>query len=273
MADVFGQLAQVFMRFTARQRLVENRAHQGAVFGKGLGEKGRSTGENCSQRAKEREANEHARKYGIPLHHTKRHHQNMRHNLSDTNALLRDRRSISPERYSTRKVHRELVEQILTNATWAPTHGMTQPWRFKAYVGEGMKQIGPRLAEWYALAAGDAFSASKHAKLVARGERVSALVVLAVVPDPTGRISLEDERMAVACAAQNMYLTCTAHGIGGFWSTPGFMKLPEVKAFAGLPEEAEVLGLFYMGYPEGGEWPKSHRKPLEYVTDWITEAE
>ena len=175
----------------------------------------------------------------------------MRHNLSETTELLRDRRSISPERYSSRKVHKEIVEQVLTNATWAPTHGMTQPWRFKAYVGEGMKRIGPKLAEWYA-----------------RGERVTALVVLGLEPDPNERISIEDERMAVACAAQNMYLTCTAHGIGGFWSTPKFLQLSEVKAFVGLPDNGEVLGIFYMGYPEDGAWPKSHRKPLEYVTDW-----
>lgn len=197
----------------------------------------------------------------------------MRHNLSETTALIRDRRSISPERFSSRKVHREIVELALTNATWAPTHGMTQPWRFRAYVGDGMRQIGPQLAEWYRAEAGPNFSESKHAKLVARGNAVSALVVIAVVPDPNGRISWQDEQMAVACAVQNMYLTCTAHGIGGFWSTPSFIKRSEVKVFTGLPEEAEVLGFFYMGYPEGGEWPKSHRKPLEYVAEWITEAE
>ena len=79
-----------------------------------------------------------------------------------------------------------------------------------------MKRIGPKLAEWYAQHAGEQASASKVAKLEARGERVTALVVLGLEPDPNGRISIEDERMAVACAAQNMYLTCTAHGIGGF---------------------------------------------------------
>jgi len=135
-----------------------------------------------------------------------------------------------------------------------------------------MNVVGPRLAEWYRIAAGDSFSEAKHAKLQARGEKVTALIVLGMEPDATGRIQIQDERMAVACAVQNMYLTCTAHGIGGFWSTPKYIHLPEVKAFAGLTDQAEVLGIFYLGYPEGGEWPRSHRKPLEYVTEWITEA-
>ena len=49
----------------------------------------------------------------------------MRHNLSDTTALIKDRRSISPEQFSDRRVHKEILEEILTNGTWAPTHGMT----------------------------------------------------------------------------------------------------------------------------------------------------
>jgi hypothetical protein len=37
-----------------------------------------------------------------------------------------------------------------------------------------------------------------------------------------------------------------------------------------LGAEDKCLGLLYMGYPES-DWPKSHRKPLEYVSEWITE--
>lgn len=195
----------------------------------------------------------------------------MRHNLSEVTDLIRDRRSLSPEKFSGRKVHREIVELALTNATWAPTHGMTQPWRFTAYVGEGMQAIGPKLSHWYKVASGDAFSASKFEKLERRGERVSAMVVIGMVPDATGRIGKQDEMLAVACAVQNMYLTCTAHGIGGFWSTPPFIHLDEVREFAGLPANGQVLGFFYMGYPEES-WPVSHRKPLEYVTQWVDQA-
>ena len=45
------------------------------------------------------------------------------------------------------------------------------------------------------------------------------------------------------------------------------MVRPEVKEALGLPEEGTVMGLFYVGYPEG-DWPKSHRMPLEFVTRW-----
>jgi nitroreductase len=193
----------------------------------------------------------------------------MRHILSDATALLRDRRSIQPERMSTRPVHREILELALTNATWAPSHGMTQPWRFVVYHGEGAQRIGAQLPLWYVAHAGEQASERKRLQLEQRAARLQALVVVAVVPDPAGLIALADDRLATACAVQNLHLTLTAQGVGGFWSTPGFMHLPAVREFAGLPDDAEVLGLFYVGYPEG-EWPVGvHRRPLEYVTTWI----
>lgn len=195
----------------------------------------------------------------------------MRHNLSDTNELIRDRRTIAPEKYSSRKVHREVVEEVLRNGTWAPTHGMTQPWRFKVYMGDGLKSIMGQMPLWYKnFVSEEKFSQKKYDKLVARGEKCSVVVAITMERDPNGRIPEIEEVEAIACAVQNMYLTCTAHGIGALYSTPGFLYTDEVKEFLGLDGGARCLGLFYMGYPEG-EWPKSHRKPLEYVTEWIEE--
>ena len=193
----------------------------------------------------------------------------MRHNLSDTNELIRDRRTIGPEKYSSRKVHKEVVEEILRNGTWAPTHGMTQPWRFKVFIGEGVKRIGERLPIWYKnFISEEKFSQKKFDKLEARGEKCSVIITVTMVPDSTGRIPEIEEIEAVACAVQNMYLTCTAYGLGALYSTPGFLCSEEVREFLNLEEGGRILGLFYLGYPEG-DWPKGHRKPLEYVTEWI----
>ena len=195
----------------------------------------------------------------------------MRHNLSDTNKLIRDRRTIAPEKYSSRRVHREVVEEVLRNGTWAPTHGMTQPWRFKVFIGDGVKRIAEQMPNWYKnFVSEEKFSQKKFDKLEARGEKCSVIVAVTMVPDPNERIPEIEEVEAVACAVQNMYLTCAAHGIGALYSTPRFIYSEEVSEFLGLEEGAKCLGLFYMGYPEG-EWPKSHRKPLEYVTEWIEE--
>lgn len=194
----------------------------------------------------------------------------MKYNLSEINAVIRDRRSVYPEDYSARKVHREIVENVLSNATWAPTHGMTQPWRFKVFMEDGLNLLAKKLPEIYkAVTPDEKFSERKLEKLAARPGKVSVVIAICMERDPVGKIPEIEEIEAVACAVQNMYLTCTAYGIGGFWSSPAMVYTDEMKQFLQLGENDRCLGFFYMGYP-AGEWPKSHRKPLEYVTEWIT---
>lgn len=195
----------------------------------------------------------------------------MKYNLSEITEVIKNRRSIIPENFSTRKVHREIVENVLSNGTWAPTHAMTQPWRFKVFLGDGMKKLEDFLPELYQKSTSEeAFSQKKYDKLLARMQEVSVVVAICMERDRTEKIPEIEEVEAVACAVQNMYLTCTAYGVGGFWSSPKFIYTDEMKSFLGLEAQDKCLGLFYMGYPKE-EWPKSHRKPLEYVTEWIVE--
>ena len=195
----------------------------------------------------------------------------MRHSISDTSTLILDRRSISPEKYSGRRVHREIVEQVLQHGTWAPNHGMTQPWRFRVFLDEGARSLMAQLSEAYRAHAGEKAMDSKVDKIRARGERCNAIVALGLDHDAEGRFPLWEDQAALAAAVQNMYLMCTAHGIGGFWSTPGFLEHPLAQQALGHAEGVHGMGLFYMGYPEGEGPGKGHRKPLEYVTDWIEE--
>ena len=73
----------------------------------------------------------------------------MRYNLSEITELIRNRRTIYPEQFSDRKVHREQIELILTNAQWAPTHGNTQPWRFIIFTEDARQSLSDFLAKTY----------------------------------------------------------------------------------------------------------------------------
>jgi len=79
-----------------------------------------------------------------------------------------------------------------------------------------------------------------------------------------------EEIEAVACAIQNMQLTCTAYGLGSFWSTPKLIYTEEMNSFLNINEKDKCLGLIYIGYPSI-DWPKGHRKPFEYNTEWRTQ--
>ena len=65
----------------------------------------------------------------------------MKYNLSEVRDLIKDRRTIYPIQFSERKVHKEIIEELLNSAIWAPTHGMSQSWRFRVYREEGLQKL------------------------------------------------------------------------------------------------------------------------------------
>ena len=197
----------------------------------------------------------------------------MKYNLSEITAVIKDRRTIFPEMFSDRKVHREQIEAILNNAIWAPTHGLTQPWTFTVFSGDGLQKLSDFLSETYRkLTPAETFSETKFNKLKTRPLLAGAVIAVSLKRDEKSKIAELEEIEAVACAIQNMYLTCTAWGLGAFWSTPGVIYKPEMNAFLNLGEKDKCLALFYVGYPKPDlEWPKSHRRPIEYYTTWVEE--
>jgi len=193
----------------------------------------------------------------------------MKFDLSEVSAVIRARRTIYPEQYTDRVVQREMVERMINNAIWAPTHGKTQPWRFKVYSGAGresLKAIVQNLYETHTPA--EKQSPAALGRMLDRIDKTSVLIALVMSRSEEGKIPEIEEVEAVACAAQNLLLTATAYGLGAFWSTPGFLSKPDATAAFGYKADDKVLGLIYLGYPSV-EWPESHRKPLEYVTEWV----
>jgi len=195
----------------------------------------------------------------------------MRFDLSEITDLIRDRRTIYPEQFTDRVVQKEMIENILTNGLWAPTHGKTQPWRFQVFYEDGRQKLGEKIRQIHsAVNSEEAFSERKLEKLLKRFETTSVIVALIMKRTPETRIPEIEEVEAVSCAAQNIMLTSTAYGLGAFWSSPKFIYTPYANEAFNLEKDDKLLGLMYFGYP-GVEWPKSHRKPLEYVTEWISE--
>ena len=193
----------------------------------------------------------------------------MRYNLSEITEVIRNRRSIAPEKFSPRKVHREQIELMLNNAIWAPSHGLTQPWRFHVFLGDGMESVRQFIPELYRKTTPiEKFNQAKYDRMALRLNRASAVIALCMKRDSSGKIDEMEEIEAVACANQNLMLTATAYGLGTFWSTPKLLNHPDCHEFLNLKEGDRCLGLVYVGYPEG-EWPEQHRRPLEYVTTWI----
>ena len=192
----------------------------------------------------------------------------MKYNLSEITEIIKNRRTIYPQFYSSRKVHKEIIEHLLQNATWAPTHGMTQPWRFKVFTEESRKTLSDALSMLYKeLTPTENFREDKFAKMQARPFQASAVIVAYMKRGENPKIPEIEEISSVACAIQNLCLTATAYGIGSFWSTPKIIYTKEMNNFLKISDEDKCLGIIYLGYPND-EWPKGQRKPIEYLTEW-----
>lgn len=192
----------------------------------------------------------------------------MKFSVSELTELIRHRRTIYPKDYTSREVHREIIEKVLSNASWAPSHGMTQPWRFSVFTGEARQKLSNFLAEEYhRTTPADKVMPRKLENLTQRPLQSSVVIGLGMARDVSGKITELDELHATACAVQNMYLTCTAYGLGAFWATGSILTGDALRNYMGLGDQDRALGLFYIGYP-AIEWPKGYRKPLDQFVTW-----
>ncbi|MCH2082283.1 MAG: nitroreductase [Saprospiraceae bacterium] len=168
------------------------------------------------------------------------------------NQLIKSRRSIFPQTYTDQPIAQDIIEQILENANWAPNHKKTEPWRFKVFRGAALERLSDYLGEWYmANTAEEKFSEKKLEKTKKKPMQSACVIAICMQRDPKESLPEWEEIAAVACAVQNMWLSCTAYNIGCYWSSP--RSIIEAKDFLELGEGEQCFGLFYMGY---------HKMPL-----------
>ncbi len=185
-------------------------------------------------------------------------------------SLMESRRSIKPSDFSEKRVNDEVIWQMLNNANWAPTHGMTEPWRFFVFSGKARTELGTRLARIYQdITPPEKIKPGKADKLKANAERSSHLIVIAMKRQVSEKIPEIEEIEAVACAVQNLHLTATSYGVGGYWSSGKAICSEQLRDDLGLSKKDRVLGLFYIGYPKD-KWPDGKRTPIDDKVVWKT---
>jgi nitroreductase len=181
--------------------------------------------------------------------------------------IIKNRRSIFPSTYSSRPIDDELILKILENANWAPTHKKTEPWRYKVLKGESLVDLGKFLSNIYKENTNpDNFSEIKLNKLQNNPPKAACIIAICMQRDKNESVPEWEELAAVACSVQNMWLSCTALGIGAYWSTP--KEALQADKFLKLKEGEKCLGLFYMGYPIIN-WPASERGDISSKIEWI----
>lgn len=181
--------------------------------------------------------------------------------------LIRTRRSVYPKSYSDDRVPDDIISEMLESANWAPTHKMTEPWRFTVFCDEGIEAFAEFQAERYIKSSGKKPDKDKIKKLKSKPLMCSHIISIGMKRHKS--IPKMEEISAVAAAVQNMQLTATAHGVGCYWSTGGVTYDKDANSFFDLGEKDLLMGFLYIGMPKKDKWPKGKRKAIEKKVRWV----
>ena len=149
-----------------------------------------------------------------------------------------------------------------------PNHGKMEPWHFTVFTGDGLRKLAEFQSTFYKEHAGNTYKEITYSKLQANPLKASHIIALGMKRTTTKNIPEIEDVCAVACAVQNIYLSVTAYGLGGYWTTGGVTYMEGAKSHLGLADHDRLLGFFYIGhvaFPSAG----ATRIPLDEKLTWI----
>ena len=190
--------------------------------------------------------------------------------FSTISQVIRNRRTTKPAKLNGQKIPNEQINQLLELADWAPTHGHTEPWRFKVYAGDKVAMFCQQHAKLYQQETPEEkYQQEKYDKLLHMGDRASHVIVAYMRRGALPKIPVLEEIAATSCAIQNLLLGATALGIASYWGSGGMAYHPSMKDLLQLRDEDIVLGILYLGYAENSAHAGKRTTPLQEKVEWV----
>jgi len=172
----------------------------------------------------------------------------------------------SARRFSSQPVPDDAIRTIVRAATWAPSAGNRQPWRFVVVRDPALKR---RIGELY-----DQGSTIAYGNRAADAPReptfsdvpVLVLVCIDAVSTNPGPGSEFFRGASIYPAMQNMMLAARALGLGSRPTTLHRHREGEIKQLLGIPERVDIAAIVPLGFPgEGEHFGGKKRKPVQEV--------
>jgi nitroreductase len=179
----------------------------------------------------------------------------------------------------------DVLERVLTAATWAPTGGNVQPWRMVVVTDPKQKQALQQLYQprWNGyienyrkrLATLSPSDRAKSERTITAGDHLAAnmgnvpvIVVFCYNPSMMAITDSAQPRPSVVGggsvypSVQNLLLACRNEGLGCVLTTLLCMDEPAVKKLLALPPDWYTCAHVPIGYPVGGGYGRITRRPL-----------
>lgn len=167
------------------------------------------------------------------------------------------------------------VEEILLMleaARWAPTHKLTEPWRFQVFCGLAKTELAERQTQALFNKLGrSAETELKANKFKFNASQSGAVVAIVMQRDANERLPLNEELWAVSCAVQNVHLHARSLQLGCFWSTGAAVNFPEIRLLLQLNPLDVHMGWLYVGRFSSQKKLIKSRMAVEQYTKIINE--
>ena len=164
----------------------------------------------------------------------------------DVDEAIRSRRTHKV--FAQDPVPREVLDELLELARWAPNHHLTNPWRFRV--------LGPLSLEQLKEAAGP----DAAAKL----DRAPTMIAVTAIRHEEP-VRDQEDLCATACAAYAVLLSAHGRGLAGYWRTPEVLRTAPGRDALGIPPEERFVALLHLGWPRQGKEPPPRLPPGDVV--------
>jgi nitroreductase len=160
---------------------------------------------------------------------------------------------------------KQQITRLLEAGVRAPTHHLTQPWRFVVLAGHARQELGD------AWAAAEQRIQGKDPESV-RNKPLRAPAIITVIAQPKSHLPKVvdvEEHHAIGASMQNILLAAHAEGLGAMIRTGKAGEFDEVKQVLGVGPDEYIAGFIYVGFPlPDDERPATRRTPVEEITEW-----
>lgn len=112
----------------------------------------------------------------------------------------------------------------------------------------------------------DEFSVARYEKLKTNPIKAGCVLAVCMQRDPEERVPEWEEIASVAMAVQNIWISASAYGIGGYWSTPKVIE--KMSDHVTMNTGEKCIGLFYMGYFKEAPINRK-RSPIDQKLTWL----
>jgi nitroreductase len=164
--------------------------------------------------------------------------------------IIKHRRSHYVKEFTGEIIEDSIVQKMIENAQWAPSHKLTMPWKFRVWSGAEKIELCEKMEEYYfKYTPTEKFNQNKIDKIRTYKNKISHIISIGF--KPSGLVPEWEELAATAMAVQNMWLTLTEEPhAAGYWTSGNGTGSEEMKALTGLDAEDKQLGFFFLGYVE-----------------------